>query len=290
MKINKEELNRIFKEIKSGKQEAAQELYNKYKALVYGITFSIVKNKDDADDVTQNVFTKIIETDSDKLPVKNEATWLYTVSKNEALLFLKKKNINLEVEEAYEIPDTNDEITKIIDKETYNKLIEKLSKKEKEIISLKVIADLSFREISDLIGEKEGTTKWRYYKSVYRLKAIISNACMAIVSLVAGLVVTKYNKTKNIENNSTKDNKIDSYMNNNEQKSSNSQKEVIQNTKNSIGYEQIITNVIKEEESKEIPSNYIGYGLFGLTIVFIFTAIIIFLKKYKLKSKKKQSK
>jgi len=48
----------------------------------------------------------------------------------------------------YEIEDANNYINKIIDRDSYNRLISKLDNKEKQIISLKILANLSFDEIS----------------------------------------------------------------------------------------------------------------------------------------------
>ena len=42
------------------------------------------------------------------------------------------------------------------------------------LISLKIISNLSFEQISQLLGEKTGTIKWRYYKAIYNLKLILS--------------------------------------------------------------------------------------------------------------------
>ena len=147
--INKKELSKLFIEIKGNNRVAFERLYSNYHQLVYGIAFSIVKNKQDAEDLVQTVFAKIYTMEKSKLPTKNEASWLYSITKNETINFLKKSRYNISLEDIYEIEDNNDEINRIIDKESYDKRIRGLSNKEKEIISLKVLANLSFDEIGD---------------------------------------------------------------------------------------------------------------------------------------------
>ena len=84
--INKEELHSIFKILRVDKEENTfNELYNKYGNLVYSIAFSLLKNKENSEDVKQIVFSKIWQMEQDKLPTKNETSWLYTLTKNEAL-------------------------------------------------------------------------------------------------------------------------------------------------------------------------------------------------------------
>ena len=126
-KTENEELKNIFNELKNGNTCVIENLYKNYNKMIYGIVFSILKNKDDSEDVVQTVFAKLHTIDSEKLPTEKEATWLYTVTKNEALMFCRKKNCNYDIEKIYDIENENDEITKLVDKESYNQLISKLN-------------------------------------------------------------------------------------------------------------------------------------------------------------------
>lgn len=293
--INKKELKRIFEEIKNGKQEAAQELYDKYRPLVYGVAFSIVKNKDDAEDIAQNAFEKIIETEAKNLPTNYEATWLYTVTKNEALIYLKKEKQNIDIDDIYCIQDNEDEISKIIDRETYNRLISKLSNKEKKIISLKILSNLSFSEISELTGEKTGTVKWRYYNAIYRLKIVLSNISASIISAIIGIETFKKEtkiKTPPIEQNEVTDTYEVTENIVEEQTKSNTKNQ----TRDIISWD--ITNKATENVQTEEPltieeqqeNNYESYGFLAASAVFLFISITIILIKSQLKFRKKPSK
>ena len=87
-KINVEELRELFIEIKYGNNIAFEKLYKNYKNLVYKIAYSILKNSYDSDDIVQIVFEKIYSIDKDKLPTRNESSWLYSVTKNETINYL----------------------------------------------------------------------------------------------------------------------------------------------------------------------------------------------------------
>ena len=91
MKIDDKELEKIFIDIKQNKIHGIEELYSKYKKVVYGIAFTISKNKEDSEDIMQIVFTKIYKLENSKLPEANETSWLYTLTKNEALNYIKKQ-------------------------------------------------------------------------------------------------------------------------------------------------------------------------------------------------------
>ena len=109
---DKEELKAIFNELRNGNKEAIEDLYKKYNKMIYGVAFSILKNKDDSEDVVQTVFSKLYTIEKDKFPSDKEATWLYTVTKNEALLLLRKKGESYNLEKVYNIE--NQLIMKII--------------------------------------------------------------------------------------------------------------------------------------------------------------------------------
>ena len=152
-KINVEELRELFIEIKYGNNIAFEKLYKNYKNLVYKIAYGILKNSYDSDEIVQIVFEKIYSIDKDKLPTRNESSWLYSVTKNETINYLNKKKNHIELEEIYEIEDNNNEINELINKDSYNRLIGKLNENEKEIISLKILSNLSFKEIAKLLNK-----------------------------------------------------------------------------------------------------------------------------------------
>ena len=185
--MNKKELKSIFLKIKKDDKKGIEELYSKYHKMVYGIAFSILKNKEDAEDIMQIVFAKIQELDKTKLPEDKEMTWLYTLTKNETLNYLKKKKEELSLDTIYEIENKNNEIDEKIDYIEFNRLIRKLNKKEQEIISLKIISNFSFQEISELLNEPVGTVKWRYYKSLRSIKAMLGSFAMFGVTFMIGV-------------------------------------------------------------------------------------------------------
>ncbi len=182
--INKEEIHSIFKRIKENDKNAIEELYVKYKDLIINISFSIVKDKFIAEEIGQMIFVKIMQMQKEKLPTNNELTWLYTVTKNQTLDYLKKKHNDINIETIYNIPEQDNNISEIIDKDYYNRLISCLEDKEKEIVSLKIFANLSFRQISQILDMPIATVQWKYYKSVHTLKILLGNLSMFIITLL----------------------------------------------------------------------------------------------------------
>lgn len=292
-KINKKELTKLFIEIKKNDAIAFENLYRMYNKLIYRIAFSIVKNKQDAEDVVQIVFAKLYSIDKHKLPSKSEASWLYAITKNEAINFLKKRNHHISLDDIYETEDSNDEIKEIIDKESYNKLISGFNNQEKEIISLKILANLSFDEIGEILKIPTGTIKWKYYKSIHTLKALLSNLAMFIITALLSIVTFKKEKNTNLPVN-PETNTVNKENNRQENMSETIYKEETKKDNNSI-FES--DNSQTQENSIEIPnishnSNYVGLSFLGISMLFFIITIIfsIIFTKHQLKRRKKLSK
>lgn len=193
------EIHILFEKLKLGNKDILEVIYNKYGKMVYSIAFSIVKNKESAEDIKQNVFIKIFKLDKNNLPSNYETSWLYQVTKNESINYIKKNKEFVDIEEIYDISFEDKELKDIIDRDYYNRIIRKLDKKDQEIVSLKILGDRNFREISEMLKIPSGTVKWRYYKAISNLKPLIANLCMFIISLSITLKTTL--STKNINNN-----------------------------------------------------------------------------------------
>lgn len=289
-KINVEELRELFIEIKYGNNIAFEKLYKNYKNLVYKIAYSILKNSYDSDDIVQIVFEKIYSIDKDKLPTRNESSWLYSVTKNETINYLNKKKNHIELEEIYEIEDNNNEINELINKDSYNRLIGKLNENEKEIISLKILSNLSFKEIAKLLNKPTGTIKWIYYKLINTLKLLLSNLAMFIISFISSCFAMKNRKKLspklNVdESNQTKEEIKDEITEDKELLQDN-KKSTITNDKSSQMQESVI------EEVPNISNNYLSISLIGVSTIFFILTIIfsIIFTKHQLKRRKKLSK
>ena len=326
MKIDDKELEKIFLDIKQNKIQGIEELYSKYKKVVYGIAFTISKNKEDSEDIMQMIFAKIYEMENSKLPTSNYASWLYSTTKNETINFLKKKKNDRPIDKIYEISDDNSELNKVIDNIEFNKLISKLNDKEKEIISLRILSNFSFEEIAKLLKEPVGTVKWRYYKSIYSLKAILGNFAMFIVTFIIGIKtltsdkndenITKQENTKlntqvqdDLTNSTILDDtefqdKSEEYNKEELQEesirqdinTSNTTTNIIQNA-NTITSTNPIENTNTTTQENPIYENqlynnykqYIGYSFLGISIIFLLIFLYFFIK-YQLKHLRKLSK
>jgi len=142
------------------------ELVNLYKNKVVNTCFGFVQQKEDAEDIAQEVFIEVYNSLS---KFKNESTlstWIYRISVNKSLDFIKSKNrkkrfafvqsIFNKQDEALPITDENsnsgDEILEVNEqKEALYAALNKLPENQKIAITLNKFEDLSAKEIAQIM-------------------------------------------------------------------------------------------------------------------------------------------
>ena len=285
-KIKKQDLHLIFRDIKNGDSGKVDVFYSKYNKLVYGIAFSILKNKEDSEDIVQIVFTKIFEMDKSKLPTNNETSWLYSLTKNETLNYLRKQKENVSLDDIYYIAEEDKELNKIIEKDKYNRIISKLNEQEREIVSLKILSNMSFREISLLLKIPIGTVQWKYYTALHTLKLLLGNISMFILGVIifiknngANIKVEQINSSNDISTDT------ENVIYGNEQIENHASSSVESDISSSISTEDtIIQNEIigvPEPDEMTYENTNINVGILSFTGIFLLFSIIftiIFIK------------
>ena len=290
-KIDKEELHILFEGIKSNNKTAFDTLYEKYKSLVFGVSFSVCKNNDIADEVTQNVFFKIWKLPAEKLPSTGEASWLYSITKNENIDVLRKTRSHLDIDSIYNIENENNDVSNIVDIDSYNRRINNLPEIEQQIISLKLLYDFTFKEIGELLGIPTATAQWRYYKSINSLKLALANLAMFIITFAVFLKskISSKNKTKKTADYLTSETAEEPRINEDSITNSKSSAPGTQFGDISISPDVSETSAASSysKEGTNLSSQLLYVSSLFLVLTLIFTIIF---KNYQQKLKKKTSK
>ena len=143
--------------------------YEKYYRFAYGY----VRNKEDALDIIQDSAYKIIKNQNKLRNRQQMESWIYSIIRNTALDFLKKKNREFPTEEEvlYEMAGTQE--TDKTD-ETFYDLIRCLNEEEYTIVTLRYMEEKKLDEIAKISGVKVNTVKSRLYRALGKLRASIS--------------------------------------------------------------------------------------------------------------------
>ena len=289
----------IFELLKTNRKLGIEELYKNYSKLVFGVIYSILKNTEETEDVLQNVFIKIFKLDNEKLPAKSHLSWLYSVAKNETINYIKKHSKEKNFENLYEISDNDTEIEKVLDKEYFNNLIKNLPQKQQEILSLKIVSNLSFKEIANILNMKIPAVQWHYYKSLNTIKLLLGNVITIFVGAFLYIKtrgLTERNETEPEENDSVKEKDeiaLDEEKSIDESYSINQSTELQgenNRTDNYTGKNDTIEITAQATGTAESSTNnIISFGIIVTTILLVVIFSILLIKR-QIKLKKKLSK
>ncbi len=177
----------LIKHYLRGDEKALEELIRRYLPLIYNFSRRYTGDSDNASDIAQEVFVKVWKNIKRFDTSKNFKAWIFTVAKNTALDWLKKRNaIPVSLLKEYQedeeflnnIADPNqisiiDQIYKKSLSQNLSFAIEKLPSKYNAVINLHHKKDLKFREISALLNEPINTIKSRYRRGVAILKKLL---------------------------------------------------------------------------------------------------------------------
>ena len=167
----------IIKRAKAGDRVALTELIDKHKHFTYSLALSIVKNSDDAKDIAQQSFMKVLESIHTFRNDSKFSTWLYKIILHEALRFVKQKSrvvytgINqTPVEEIVgENPGDENEPANV------TQALEILQVNEKIVLNLFYLGGKSIKEIQLITGFSESNIKVLLHRGRTRLKNKMRN-------------------------------------------------------------------------------------------------------------------
>lgn len=180
--MNKTNLHVAMQNVIENKEQNFEIFYKECKDYAFKIAFGIIRNEEDSEDIVQNLFLKIYKLPKEKLPTKNEASWLYSVVKNETLNYIKSKRKDINIDDL-QIYKDDEGISNLINEASYKELMKKLNSEEELIVKLKTESNFTFKEIAKSLGKNENTVKWKYYSAIHTLKLFITNLCLFAICL-----------------------------------------------------------------------------------------------------------
>jgi len=178
---------KLIQDFLRGDEESFAVLVNRYLRMTYNFLYQITKDKNIIDDLTQETFLKAWKYIKKFDTEKNFKTWLFTIAKNTAFDYFKKKKTTpfafFETEEGYnkleKIVDTEKDLEEIIgkkelEKELDNKL-EKISPVYRIVLILRYKDGFSIQEIAEILGKPQNTVKSQHQRALLALKKELLN-------------------------------------------------------------------------------------------------------------------
>jgi len=175
--VNKIIRNNLIKRCRAGDKNAFNSLIAPYSRALFGYLIKVVQNEEIAKDLMQETLIKIWIGLKNYNEEKKFRQWIFTIAHNVFVDYLKKvngaepvgKDINF-------LSDENTPLNILIKKETLQNLsevIDKLPLKQKEILMLRITANLKFKEIAEITGQPLNTVLGLMHQAKNNIKKLL---------------------------------------------------------------------------------------------------------------------
>lgn len=170
----------LVEEAKKGKQAAYAELMDRYRDSIYFTMLKMVKNTDDADDLTIEAFGKAFNRLEQYSPSFAFSTWLFKIASNNSIDFIRKKRIQVtSMDSGFSNSDgesiqidarstgLNPEETIIHGQriDHMRLLVSKLKPKYRELVEKRYFEEMSYEEIAEEMNLPLGTVKAQLFRA-----------------------------------------------------------------------------------------------------------------------------
>ena len=163
-----------------------KEIYEAYVGYIYRIVYEVLQNRENAEDVTSDFFIKLWEKAWQFTPGNGHRGYLAVMARNQAVDYLRKyrkeeltallQDIESETEEEKRAGHFSAQSREggveetVVGEMSVDQALSTLKPGERQIVSLKVLGGLTFREIAKTLGIPMGTVTWKYQNAIKKLR------------------------------------------------------------------------------------------------------------------------
>jgi len=173
----------LVKRAQAGDEAAFREIVERYQSKVFSIIHGIVRQRNDVEDIAQQVFAKVY------LSIRNFdfrsslITWIYKITVNECFDYLRKKKVrklvyesDLSEDEVRRVENTEPSIdrqppqdTTLARRDYVLKLLSRVSEEERTLLMMKEVEGYSVEELAQATGMNENTIKVKLFRARQKL-------------------------------------------------------------------------------------------------------------------------
>ncbi len=173
----------LVRRVQAQDEMAFREIVDRYQAKVYSIIYGILRNRNDAEDIAQQVFAKIYFSIKNFDFRSSLLTWIYKITVNECYDYLRKKRVrklvyesdfttedSLLMENSEPAMDLKPAVdVQLAQRDLVTKLLSKISDEDRSLILLKEVEGHSVEELSQMTGMNENTIKVKLFRARQKL-------------------------------------------------------------------------------------------------------------------------
>ncbi len=163
-----------IRQICKNDKEGLRSIYEDYGAVIYSVVLEILNNHEDAEDVTSEFFIRLWDVASSYRPGRGHRAWILTIARNMAIDLVRKRGRERLTEEIPNYLQSGEDFPeeRLCLGLSLQQALSRLKAEEREIINLKIMGELTFKEIAEFLKKPQGTVAWRYRNAMNKLREV----------------------------------------------------------------------------------------------------------------------
>ena len=167
--MSEQDLQIAFSQIRMGDREAFGAVYRELSKPIFTVVLRIVRQRETAEDVTQDVFVKLFVTPPEA-SVRSLRAWIFRMARNLAIDALRKQHITQSDELPEDRAGEDDEVKQANTRMDVEQAMSRLPQTEREIVALHIHGELGFAEIARMEGMSLAAAYRAYRRALGRLR------------------------------------------------------------------------------------------------------------------------
>lgn len=175
---------KLMQQISRGNEAALGELYDRYSRLVFSVAYGVVQNRETAEEVTLDIFTRAWEKGSTYDPQRAKvSTWLMRMTRNRAVDRLRREKVRPFQDSVNWAEVTNEPVAEenptettmhlSMEKQRVRATVASLPLPQQEVLALAFFNGLSHSEIAQKLDLPLGTVKGRIRAGMQKLRDLL---------------------------------------------------------------------------------------------------------------------
>ena len=162
------------------RDEALGLLLPAFRRRVFGLAYSLLRNRDAAEDVTQDVFIKVWRALPRFDGRASLSTWIYAIARNASLSALRARRPHAslgdpDVADAVDAIDPGPSVAALAERAALLWLVDQLPAKQRQVVMLFYMAEQSHEEVATMLAMPVGTVKTLLHRARATLSAAVGN-------------------------------------------------------------------------------------------------------------------
>jgi len=166
------ECEKSILKIADGDYDALRLIHKYMNRQIYAVAYAVLRDFALSDDIVQETYVKIMENASAYEKGTNARAWILSISRNLSIDVYRKRSFDCPEQDIREEENRFDEGSVLFSMEV-KRALDTLDDEERQIVTLKVYAELKHREIAKILDISEEACKKKYQRAIAKLRVLL---------------------------------------------------------------------------------------------------------------------